>query len=111
MREAVARARTTENVEFIWPSTREVFHVIETDEIECHIITAAAAALGNSGARNQNGGNVVARGRKSLPRRCSRRSIDITGRGACRRMSGCRAKSLSSTSSKNPREDARRVAD
>jgi transaldolase len=45
MRDAVARARQTTNVEIIWASTREVFNVIEADEIKCHIITAPAAVL------------------------------------------------------------------
>ena len=45
MREAVARARRTTNVEIIWASTREVFNVIEASEIGCHIITAPAAVL------------------------------------------------------------------
>jgi transaldolase len=45
MRDAVARARQTGNVEIIWASTREVFNVIEANEIECHIITAPAAVL------------------------------------------------------------------
>ncbi len=45
MRDAVAQARQTSNVEIIWASTREVFNVIEADEIKCHIITAPAAVL------------------------------------------------------------------
>lgn len=45
MRDAIARARQTTNVEIIWASTREVFNVIEADEIGCHIITAPAAIL------------------------------------------------------------------
>lgn len=45
MEEAVARARRTANVEVIWASTREVFNVIEADEIGCHIITAPADIL------------------------------------------------------------------
>jgi transaldolase len=45
MREAIARARETTNVEIIWASTREVFNVIEADEMRCHIITAPAAVL------------------------------------------------------------------
>ena len=45
MRDAVLRARQTANVEIIWASTREVFNVIEADEIKCHIITAPAAVL------------------------------------------------------------------
>ncbi len=42
MRDAVARARATPNVEIIWASTREIFNVIEADEIGCHLITAPA---------------------------------------------------------------------
>jgi transaldolase len=47
MRDAIARARQTTNVEIIWASTREVFNVIEADEMRmrCHIITAPAAVL------------------------------------------------------------------
>jgi transaldolase len=45
MREAVARARQTANVEIIWASTREVFNVIEAEEMGCHIITAPAEVL------------------------------------------------------------------
>jgi transaldolase len=45
VRDAVARARQTPNVEIIWASTREVFNVIEADEMDCHIITAPAAVL------------------------------------------------------------------
>ena len=45
MRDAVAQARKTKNVEIIWASTREVFNVIEADEMGCHIITAPADVL------------------------------------------------------------------
>jgi transaldolase len=45
MRDAVARARSTPNVEIIWASTREVFNVVEADAIGCHIITAPADVL------------------------------------------------------------------
>ena len=45
VRDAVARARKTQNVEIIWASTREVFNVIEADEMGCHIITAPADIL------------------------------------------------------------------
>src|SRR5262245_15137952 len=45
MRDAIARARKTPNVEIIWASTREVFNVLEADEMGCHIITAPADIL------------------------------------------------------------------
>jgi transaldolase len=45
MREAIVRARNTPNVEIIWASTREVFNVLEADEMKCHIITAPSAVL------------------------------------------------------------------
>lgn len=45
MKDAVARARKTSNVEIIWASTREVFNVLEAEEIGCHIITAPADIL------------------------------------------------------------------
>jgi transaldolase len=45
MRDAIARARKTRNIEIIWASTREVFNVLEADELGCHIITAPADIL------------------------------------------------------------------
>jgi transaldolase len=45
MHGAIARARKTRNVEIIWASTREVFNVVEADEMGCHIITAPADVL------------------------------------------------------------------
>ena len=45
MQRAVAKARGTANVEIIWASTREVFNVIEADNMRCHIITAPADVL------------------------------------------------------------------
>lgn len=45
MKDAIARARETTNVEIIWASTREVFNVVEADEMGCHIITAPADIL------------------------------------------------------------------
>ncbi len=45
MRQAIARARSTKTVEVIWASTREVFNVVEADEMGCHIITAPADIL------------------------------------------------------------------
>jgi transaldolase len=45
MRDAIARARKTPNVEIIWASTREVFNIVEADEMGCHIITAPADIL------------------------------------------------------------------
>lgn len=45
MRDAIARARQTANVEIIWASTREAFNVVEADEMGCHIITAPADVL------------------------------------------------------------------
>ena len=45
MRDAVARARQTTNVEIIWASTRQVFNVLEANQINCHIITVSAAVL------------------------------------------------------------------
>jgi transaldolase len=45
VQDAVTRASRTPNVEIIWASTREVFNVIEADEMGCHIITAPADIL------------------------------------------------------------------
>ena len=44
-RDAVERARQTPNVEVIWASTREVYNVVEADEMGCHIVTAPADIL------------------------------------------------------------------
>lgn len=45
MKEAIVRARATKNVEIIWASTREVYNVVEADDMGCHIITAPADIL------------------------------------------------------------------
>ena len=45
VQDAIARARKTRNIEIIWASTREVFNVVETDAMGCHIITAPADVL------------------------------------------------------------------
>jgi transaldolase len=45
MRDAIAHARATPNVEIIWASTREVYNVVEADGMRCHIITAPADVL------------------------------------------------------------------
>ena len=45
MRDAIAQARDTDNVEIIWASTREVYNVVEADQMGCHIITAPADVL------------------------------------------------------------------
>jgi transaldolase len=45
MEDAINRARATPNVEIIWASTREVFNVVEADQMGCHIITAPAELL------------------------------------------------------------------
>src|SRR3954464_15115960 len=45
MQDAIARARKTKNIEIIWASTREVFNVVEADDMGCHIITAPADVL------------------------------------------------------------------
>src|SRR5712671_6016378 len=45
MNDAIVRARQTPNVEIIWASTREVFNVVEADNMGCHIITAPADVL------------------------------------------------------------------
>jgi transaldolase len=45
MQDAVTRARATANVEIIWASTREVFNVMEAQEMGCHIVTAPADIL------------------------------------------------------------------
>ena len=74
-----ARAQTA-NVEIIWASTREVFNVIEADEMGCHIITAPAAvlkklpALGN----RRRAPNFARRG-KGVPRGCRVGRADASG--------------------------------
>jgi transaldolase len=45
MKDAVARARATKTIEIIWASTREVYNVVEADQMGCHIITAPADVL------------------------------------------------------------------
>ena len=45
MQDAIARARKTRTVEIIWASTREVYNVVEADQMGCHIITAPADVL------------------------------------------------------------------
>ena len=45
VQDAITRARKTRNVEIIWASTREVFNVVEADDMGCHIITAPADVL------------------------------------------------------------------
>lgn len=45
MRDAIAQARATPNIEIIWASTREAYNVVEADQMGCHIITAPADVL------------------------------------------------------------------
>jgi len=45
MRDSIAQARATPNIEIIWASTREVYNVVEADQMGCHIITAPADIL------------------------------------------------------------------
>ena len=45
IRDSIAQARKTKNIEIIWASTREVYNVIEADRLGCHIITAPADVL------------------------------------------------------------------
>ena len=45
MRDAIGQARQTQTIEIIWASTREVYNVIEADQMGCHIITAPADVL------------------------------------------------------------------
>ncbi len=42
---AVEHARKASNVEIIWASTREVFNVVEAEQMGCHIVTAPADIL------------------------------------------------------------------
>jgi transaldolase len=60
MRDAVAAARVTKNVEIIWASTREPFNVVEADEIGCHIITAPADVLKKLPAMGSRTGEELA---------------------------------------------------
>ena len=45
MRDSIAQARETSNIQIIWASTREAYNVVEADEMGCHIITAPADVL------------------------------------------------------------------
>ena len=60
----------TPNVEIIWASTREVFNVVEADDMGCHIITAPADVLKKLPALGtQTGGGNLACRRQGVPRR------------------------------------------
>jgi transaldolase len=60
MRDAIKRARATPNVEIIWASTREVYNVIEADQMGCHIITAPADVLKKIPAIGTRNGDQLA---------------------------------------------------
>lgn len=60
MVDAVKRARATPNIEIIWASTREVFNVLEADEMGCHIITAPADILKKMPAIGSKTGEALA---------------------------------------------------
>lgn len=61
MKDAIAKARATKNVEIIWASTREAFNVVEADEMGCHIITAPADVLRKLPAMGTKTGEQLAR--------------------------------------------------
>ncbi len=72
MKSAIAAARATPNAEIIWASTREVFNVIEADQMGCHIITAPADVLVQAaGDRHQDRRAAFARCGGGVPRRCA----------------------------------------
>ena len=81
MQDAIARARKTRNVEIIWASTREVFNVVEADDMGCHIITAPADVLKKLPALgHQDRSGAFARGGEV-----------ISGRCGCSRIAACRS--------------------
>ena len=84
MRDAIARARTTRNVEIIWASTREVFNVIEADEMACHIITAPAAVLKKPGLGTKNAGELSLDAVKAFRDDAAVGGTDASGRGVAR---------------------------
>lgn len=85
VRRAVELARQTPNVEVIWASTREVWNVIEADEMGCHIITAPAdvlkklPALGSKSADDLTLDAVKAFRSDSL---AAGLTLDVSGRAA-----------------------------
>lgn len=62
MRDSVARARKTPNVEIIWASTREVFNVVEASDMGCHIITVPNDVLKKLPAIGTKTGAELSRG-------------------------------------------------
>jgi transaldolase len=85
MRDSIAQARETDNVEIIWASTREVYNVIEADQMGCHIITAPAdvlnklPALGTKTAEELSVGAVQAFRNDAL---AAGLQLDLGGRAA-----------------------------
>ena len=85
MQDAIARARQTRNVEIIWASTREVFNVVEADDMGCHIITAPADVLKKLPALGtQNVAPSCRWGSQILPRRRRRGRSAARGSGVTR---------------------------
>ena len=62
MAAAIKQARATPNAEIIWASTREVYNVIEADQMGCHIITAPADVLSKLPAIGTKTGAELSRG-------------------------------------------------
>ena len=80
-------ARKTPNVEIIWASTREVFNVVEADEMGCHIITAPADVLKKLPALGtKTGGGTLARRGQGVPRRCAGGRADARPGGRAARI-------------------------
>ena len=90
MRDSIAQARATPNVEIIWASTREAYNVVEADQMGCHIITAPADVLKKLPAHgHQNRRGIVARCGEGLPRgRAVGRVVAQPAGQGCRRIGG-----------------------
>jgi transaldolase len=82
VQDAIARARKTRNVEIIWASTREVFNVVEADDMGCHIITAPAEVLKKLPAIGTKSAAELRWRRQILPRRCRCRRPAACGSGS-----------------------------
>lgn len=45
MKEAIKLCKTKKNIEILWASTREIFNVVQANNINCHIITVPNSIL------------------------------------------------------------------
>ena len=45
MKEAIKLCKSKKNIEILWASTREIFNVVQANNINCHIITVPNSIL------------------------------------------------------------------